>query len=85
MKGITTIAAMPSGAGCAAALPAEVGEAKARQPRGLMTITLAGIFDIRPGERFSVNGSVYVALRGEEAGEFATEITCYRDDRFKGN
>ena len=28
MKGITTIAALPSGSGCAAALPAEVGEAK---------------------------------------------------------
>lgn len=32
MKGITTIAALPSGAGQAAHLPAEVGEAKAKPP-----------------------------------------------------
>jgi hypothetical protein len=28
MKGITTLAALPNGAGCLGALPAEVGEAK---------------------------------------------------------
>jgi len=36
MKGITTIAALPNGAGQAAHLPAEVGE----KPRNLVTLTI---------------------------------------------
>jgi hypothetical protein len=35
MKGITTIAAIPSGAGCLSALPAEVGEAKPEGVQGV--------------------------------------------------
>jgi hypothetical protein len=35
MKGITTLAALPSGAGQAAALPAEVGEAKPEGVKGV--------------------------------------------------
>jgi hypothetical protein len=44
MKGITTLAALPSGAGQAAALPAEVGEAKAQEPIVMTAVEAEGYF-----------------------------------------
>jgi hypothetical protein len=86
MKGITTIAALPSGSGQAAHLPAEVGRAKLNQLCGLETITIFGLFEVRPGMRVELGGVAYVCVQGERDGDaWATKITCYRDERFKGN
>jgi hypothetical protein len=41
---LTTVAALPSGAGQAAALPAEVGEAKAQEPIVMTAVEVEGYF-----------------------------------------
>jgi hypothetical protein len=86
MKGITTIAALPSGAGQAAALPAEVGEAKPDLSlsddigvawRAILARVLAGEISAKEAERLTEEWSIKRALKialqpmvGELAAQF---------------
>jgi hypothetical protein len=110
MKGITTLAALPSGSGQAAHLPAEVGEARKPEPAyrgqgwttiaqvdlgdfgkaavqsGLITLHVHGVWGLSPGHQFTLDGIPYVCASIRSTfDDGGAEITCYRDERFKGD
>jgi hypothetical protein len=75
MKGITTLAALPSGSGCMSHLPAEVGEARKPEPayRGQGWTTIAQVdFGKAPDVvtnfkecRWDFAGDFFVPVKGD--------------------